>query len=75
MFHQGTTLSVKKLNVKTIGELKIKLPDIEKQKIIGEMYRISLVQKRLRLKQAEDMNQLALTIIRKNNGGLENDGE
>lgn len=65
MFHQGTTLSVKKLNVKTIGELKIKLPDIEKQKIIGEMYRISLVQKRLRLKQAEDMNQLALTIIRK----------
>ena len=35
MYHQGTTLSVKKLNIKTIGELKIILPDIEKQRTIG----------------------------------------
>ena len=65
MFHQGTTLSVKKLNVKTIGELKIRLPETEKQRVIGELYRRSLIQNRLRLKQAEDMNDLTLALIRK----------
>lgn len=65
MFHQGTTLSVKKLNVKTIGELKIRLPDIEKQRKIGEIYRQSLIQNRLMLKQAEEIKNLTLTILRK----------
>ena len=65
MFHQGTTLSVKKLNVKTIGELKIRLPDIDKQRKIGELYRQSLIQNRLMIKQAEDIKNLTLTIIRK----------
>ena len=65
MFHQGTTLSVKKLNVKIIGELKIRLPDIEKQRKIGELYRQSLIQNRLMIKQAEDIKNLTLTIIRK----------
>ena len=65
MFHQGTTLSVKKLNVKIIGELKIRLPDIDKQRIIGELYRQSLIQNRLMIKQAEDIKNLTLTIIRK----------
>ena len=65
MFHQGTTLSVKKLNVKTIGELKIRLPEIKKQRVIGELYRRSLIENRLRIKQAEDMNHLTLALIRK----------
>lgn len=65
MFHQGTTLSVKKLNVKTIGELKIRLPDIEKQRKIGELYRQSLIQNRLMIKQAEDVKNFTLSIIRK----------
>lgn len=65
MFHQGTTLSVKKLNVKTVGELKIKLPDIEKQRKIGELYRQSLIQNRLMKKQAEDIRDLLLLTIRK----------
>ena len=65
MFHQGTTLSVKKLNVKIIGELKIRLPDIDKQRKIGELYRQSLIQNRLIIKQAEDIKNLTLTIIRK----------
>ena len=65
MFHQGTTLSVKKLNVKIIGELKIRLPDIDKQRKIGELYRQSLIQNRLMIKQAEDIKNLTLTIIRK----------
>lgn len=64
MFHQGTTLSVKKLNVKTISELKIRLPDIDKQRKIGELYRQSLIQNRLMVKQAEDIKNLTLTIIR-----------
>ena len=65
MFHQGTTLSVKKLNVKTIGELKIGLPGIEKQRRIGEIYRQSLIHNRLMLKQAEEIKNMTLTIIRK----------
>lgn len=65
MVHQGTTLSVKKLNVKTIGELKIRLPDIEKQRKIGELYRQSLIQNRLMLNQMEKIKKFTLTIIRK----------
>lgn len=65
MFHQGSTTSVKKLNTKTIGELKIQLPDIEKQRMIGQLYKHSLVQNRLLLKQAEEMKNYTLTIIRK----------
>ena len=65
MFHQGTTLSVKKLNVKTIGELRIRLPDIEKQRRIGEIYRQSLIQNRLMLKRAEEIKNMTFTIIRK----------
>ena len=65
MFHQGTTLSVKKLNMKTIGELKIRLPDIQMRRKIGEIYRQSLVQNRLMIKQAEDIKKLILNIIRK----------
>ena len=65
MYHQGTTLSVKKLNVKIIGELKINLPDIEKQKAIGQLYRQSIIQKDLLLKQAEENNNFIMTVIRK----------
>lgn len=65
MYHQGTTLSVKKLNVKTIGELKICLPPIEKQKLIGEMYKMSVIQHDLRIKQAEEIKKLTMNLIRK----------
>ncbi len=65
MFHQGTTLSVKKLNVKTISELKINLPDLEKQKLIGDAYRKSILQYQLYLKQAEDIKKYTLEMIRK----------
>lgn len=65
MFHQGTTVSVKKLNVKTIGELKMNLPDIKRQILIGEMYRQSLIQNSLMLKQAEDIKNMTLNLIRK----------
>ena len=56
---------VKKLNVKIIGELKIRLPNIDKQRIIGEFYRQSLIQNGLMIKQAEDIKNLTITIIRK----------
>lgn len=65
MFHQGTTLCVKKLNVKTIGELKIRLPDIEKQRVIGELYRWSLQQNQQMLKQMENMKKLTRAVIKK----------
>lgn len=65
MYHQGTTLSVKKLNVKTIGELKIFLPDIEKQKIIGNIYRQSIMQNDLMIKRAEDIRKFTMALIRR----------
>lgn len=65
MFHQGTTLSVKKLNVKTIGDLKISLPSLEKQKLIGDVYRKSILQHQLYIKQAEDIRKYTLQMIRK----------
>ncbi len=65
MYHQGTTLSVKKLNIKIIGELKIPIPDIQKQRLIGRLYRQSIIQNDLRIKQAEDINTLTLSVIRR----------
>lgn len=65
MFHQGSTLSVKKLNVKTIGELKIRLLEIEKQRTIGELYKQSLIQNKLMLLQAENIKKCILATIRK----------
>ena len=65
MYHQGTTLSVKKLNIKTIGELKIALPDIEKQRTIGNLYRQSMIQNDLMVKQAEDIRKFTMALIRR----------
>lgn len=65
MYHQGTTLSVKKLNIKTIGELKIYLPDLETQRIIGNLYRQSIVQSDLMIRQAENIRRFAIALIHK----------
>ncbi len=65
MYHQGTTLSVKKLNIKTIGELKIILPDIQKQRTIGNLYRQSIIQNDLMVKQAENVRKFTMTLIRR----------
>lgn len=65
MYHQGTTLSVRKLNIKTIGELKIFLPDIEKQKTIGNIYRQSIIQNDFMVKQTEDIRKFMMTLIRR----------
>lgn len=63
MYHQGTTLSVKKLNIKTIVELKIVLPDLEKQRTIGNIYRQSIIQNDLMVRQAEDIRKFTMTLI------------
>ena len=63
MYHQGTTLSVRKLNIKTIGELKIVLPDIEKQRTIGNLYRQAIIQNDLMVKQAENIKKFTITLI------------
>lgn len=64
-YHQGNTLSVKKLNIKIIGDLKIKLPDLTKQKIIGEMYRRAIEIYDLMLHQADNYRKLSREIIKK----------
>lgn len=65
MYHQGTTLSVKKLNVKIIGDLLINLPNLEKQKIIGDTYRQSILQHELYMKHANDIRKYTLEMLRK----------
>ena len=63
-YHQGTTLSVKKLNIKTIGELKIFLPDMERQRVIGSLYRRSIIQSDLMVRQAENIRKFMMAVIR-----------
>lgn len=65
MFHQGITLSVKKLNIKIIGELKIPLVNIAKQQMIGNMYKQSIIQNDLMQKQAENMRILTMETIKR----------
>ena len=64
-YHQGSTVSVKKLNIKSIGELKIPVLDIEKQRQIGRLYRQSIIQKDLLERQAANINRLMIETIRK----------
>lgn len=65
MLHQGTTLSVKKLTKKSIGELNITLLDMQKQKLIGRLYRESIRQRDLMLKQVDNISNLTKTMIQK----------
>lgn len=64
-FHQGNTLSVKKLTVQTVGKLKIPVLDIQRQQLIGSIYKKSIIQKDLMIQQAENMETMAFTVIRK----------
>lgn len=64
-YYQGTTFSVKKLNRKDIEEMEIPLPDMEQQKIIGEMYRYLMRREFLMKKQTENMKKVTLTVISK----------
>lgn len=65
MFHQGTTLSVKKLTVKNIRELKIPFLNIERQKVIGSIYKQMLMQKHLMVQQTKNIERLSIEIIKK----------
>ena len=56
---------IKKLNIKSIGELKIPVLDIEKQRQIGRLYRQSIIQKDLLERQAANINRLMIETIRK----------
>lgn len=65
MFHQGNTLSVKKLNIKSIGDLRIQLAPIEKQKLVGRIYKQSIIQSDLMNRQIENIRELTMETIRK----------
>lgn len=64
-YNQGTSKFVQKLNAQTIKDLEINLYDMTKQKVIGEMYKQSLIQNYLLLKQAEKIKQYINCMIRK----------
>ncbi|MEF2767076.1 MAG: hypothetical protein U0O05_05150 [Dorea phocaeensis] len=63
--HQGNTLCVKKLTMRSVSEIKIPLYDIKKQRMIGKIYRQMIIHKDLMLHQAENMENLTLAIIKK----------
>ena len=63
--HQGNTLCVKKLTMRSVSEIKIPLYDIKKQRMIGKIYRQMIAHKDLMLRQAENMENLTLAIIKK----------
>ena len=65
MFHQGNTLSVKKLNIKSIGDLRLQLLPIEKQRLVGSLYKQSIIQNDLMNRQIENIRELTMETIRK----------
>ena len=64
-YSQGSTISVKKLTAQIIGNVIMEIPDLEKQRVIGNLYRTAIVQRDLLIRQAENMMDLAVTMIRK----------
>lgn len=65
MYNQGTTISVKKLTIKNIGNLELMLPDINKQTLIGQIYKKSIIQKELLIRQTENLSKMMFNIISK----------
>ena len=51
--------------MRSISEIKIPLYDIKKQRMIGKIYRQMIAHKDLMLRQAENMENLTLAIIKK----------
>lgn len=64
-YHQGNTLSVKKLTVQSISGLSISLLEIEQQHIVGNLYRQAIIQKDLFQQQAENIMNMTMAMIRK----------
>jgi hypothetical protein len=64
-YNQGTTQFVQKLNAHIIKELELSIYDMNKQKMIGELYKKSLRQNYLLMKQAEQLKMYTKNIIRK----------
>ena len=64
ILHQGTA-SVKKLNIKSVSELQIPFPDIMRQRQIGALYRKAMVQKKLMILQAENIEKMILEVLKK----------
>jgi len=65
MLHQSNMIGVSKLTMKNIEGIKIGLIDIEKQRLIGNIYRKMIIQKEKMLKQADEMECLTMEIIKK----------
>ena len=61
----NSQLSVKKLTVKNIRELKIPFLNIERQKVIGSIYKQMLMQKHLMVQQTKNIERLSIEIIKK----------
>lgn len=64
-YHQGNTLSVKKLTVQSISGLNMPIPEIEQQRIVGNLYRRAIIQHDLMLQQAENIMNMTMIMIRK----------
>ena len=64
-YHQGNTLSVKKLNISLVSQLEIPLPKVERQKQIGRLYRLYMKRLKLMEKQQENYNIINKEILRK----------
>lgn len=62
---QGTTIAVRKLNLKTISDLEIDLPKLSEQQKIGEIYRQSLLQYWSLCEMAEDIRTVMLAVLKK----------
>ncbi len=63
-YHQGSTQSVKKLNIGTIGDFEITIPSLKEQITIGKIYKESVIKKYLMQQQAEQVYIATIEVIR-----------
>lgn len=64
-YHQGSTLSVKKLTIQSISNLNMPVPEINKQRTIGQLYQKAITQQDLLMKQAKNIMDVTMVVIRK----------
>ena len=62
---QGVTLSVKQVSIPTLEKMEIPIVSIEKQRIIGRMYKQSIIQTDLMMAKAENFQEATLQMMKR----------
>ena len=62
---QGVTLSVKQVSIPTLEKMEIPIVSIDKQRILGRMYKQSIIQTDLMMAKAENFQEATLQMMKR----------